>query len=192
MFVFMKKIIVLNGSPHKTGNTMSLVNEVLKTIENKEIEIKTYNLNTMQISGCHGCYACKKTGKCIIKDDMQQIYQDIDDADGIIFATPVYICQMTAQLKLAVDRLFPYLKEDYSSYLSPNKKVLFVVTYGGGNMSQYQQYFDLTGKSLELVGFSKYKILITGNLSEPKELLERSEVLSEAKEMGEWLLSCAD
>lgn len=189
MFVSMKKIVVLNSSPHKTGSTMTLVNELLKTIEHKETEIKTYNLNTLQISGCQGCYACKKTGKCIIKDDMQQIYQDIDDADGIILATPVYIYQMTAQLKLAVDRLFAYLKEDYSSYLSPNKKVLFAVTYGGGDMSQYQQYFDLTGKSLTFLGFGEYKILITGNLSEPKELLERSEVLSEAKDMGEWLLS---
>lgn len=188
----MKKIVVLNGSPHKTGNTMALVNEVLKTSQDKEIEIKTYNLKKMQISDCQGCYVCKKTGKCVIKDDMQQIYQDIDDADGIIFATPVYMCQMSAQLKLAVDRFFAYMKQDHSSSLSQNKKVLFAVTYGGGDMSQYQNYFDLTGKSLVFLGFGEYKILITGNLSEPKELLERSEVLSEAKEMGEWLLSCAD
>jgi len=184
-----KKIIVLNSSPHKAGSTIALTNEVLKSIQNKKTEIKTYNLNTMKISGCQGCYACKETGKCIIKDDMQQIYHDIDDADGIIFATPVYMFQMSAQMKLTVDRLFAYMKKDYSSYLSPNKKVLFVVTYGGGDMSQYQKYFDLTGKSFEFVGFGEYKILITGNLSEPKELLERSEVLSEAKEMGEWLLS---
>ena len=57
----MKKIIILNGSPHKTGNTMALVNEVSKSMDNKETEIKTYNLNTMKISCCQGCNACKKT-----------------------------------------------------------------------------------------------------------------------------------
>jgi multimeric flavodoxin WrbA len=188
MFLTMKKFVILNGSPHKIGNTMALVNEVEKTMENKEVEMKSHNLNTMQIRGCQGCYGCRTTDKCIIKDDMQQIYQDIDDADGIIFATPVFMWQMSAQLKLVIDRLLPYLKEDYSSYLSPNKKVLFAVTYGGGILSQYQEYFDLTCKSLVFLGFGEYKILITGGLSEPKELLERSEVLTEIKELGEWLL----
>jgi multimeric flavodoxin WrbA len=190
MFLSMKKILVLNGGPHKTGNTMTLVNEVLKTIKDTEIEVKTYNLNTMQIKGCQGCYACKKTGNCIIKDDMQQIYQDINDTDSIIFSTPVFMWQMSAQLKLTIDRLFPYLKDDYSSYLSPNKKVLFVATYGGGILSQYQAYFDLTCRSLVFLGFGEYKILITKSLSEPKELSESSEVLSEAKDLGKWLLSC--
>ncbi|GEP65083.1 flavodoxin family protein [Clostridium beijerinckii] len=186
----MKKIIILNGSPHKTGNTMALVNEVSKSMDNKETEIKTYNLNTMKISCCQGCNACKKTGTCAIKDDMQLIYDDIDDADGIIFATPIYIYQMSAQLKAVVDRLVAYMKEDYSSYLSPNKKVLFVSTFGGGDIVQYTSYFDLTGKSLKVLGFGEYKTLITGGLREINELLERSEVLSEAKEMGEWLLNC--
>lgn len=100
--------------------------------------------------------------------------------------------QMSAQLKLTIDHLFPYLKDDYSSCLSPNKKVLFVVTYGGGILSQYQAYFDLTCRSLVFLGFGKYKILITKSLNEPKELSESSEVLSEAKELGKWLLSCSN
>ena len=118
------------------------------------------------------------------------VKKHIDDADGIIFATPIYIYQMSAQLKTVVDRLVAYMKEDYSSYLSPNKKVLFVSTFGGGDIVQYTSYFDLTGKSLKVLGFGEYKTLITGGLREINELLERSEVLSEAKEMGEWLLNC--
>ncbi|WP_297421487.1 hypothetical protein [Clostridium sp.] len=96
---------------------------------------------------------------------------------------------MSAHLKIIIDRLVAYMKEDYSSYLSPNKKVLFVSTFGGGDITQFKNYFDLTGKSLEVLGFGEYKILLTGGLREPKELLERSEVLSEAKEMSEWLLN---
>ena len=189
MFIIMKKIVILNGSPHKTGKTMTLVNEVLKTMRGEDLEIKTYNLNTMQISGCQGCYGCKKTGKCIVKDDMQSIYEDIDNADGVIFATPVFFWQMTAQLKLTIDRLFAYFKQDYSSFLSPNKKALLLATFGGGDMSQYQNYFDTAGKSLVFMGFGEYKVLITGGLRDSNELLERSEVLSNAREMGQWLLA---
>jgi Multimeric flavodoxin WrbA len=185
----MKKIVILNGSPHKTGKTMTLVNEVSNAIKDKALEIKTYDLNTMQISGCQGCYGCKKTGKCVIKDDMQSIYEDINNADGVIFATPVFFWQMTAQLKLTIDRLFAYFKQDYSSFLSPNKKALLLATFGGGDMSQYQNYFDTVGKSLVFAGFGEYKVLITGGLRDSKELLERSDVLSNAKDMGEWLLA---
>lgn len=185
----MKKIVVLNGSPHQSGNTMALVNEVLKPLEGKVTEIKTFNLYTMKINGCLGCYTCKKSGKCVIKDDMQQIYQDINDADGVIFATPVYLQQMSAKLKLAADRLFAYVKQDYTSFLPSNKKALFVATYGGGDKSIYHNYFDLSGKSLQFQGFGEYRILIAGGLSEPKEIMQRSELLSEAKEMDEWLLN---
>jgi hypothetical protein len=81
------------------------------------------------------------------------------------------------------------LKQDYSSFLSTNKKVLFVATFLGGNRSEYENYFDLTCKSLEFLCFGEYKVLLEGGLREPKEVLERSAVLSKAKEMGEWLCS---
>ncbi len=185
----MKKIVIINGSPHKSGKTMTLVGDILKTSVNNEFETKSYDLSSMQIKGCQGCYSCKKTGKCIVKDDMHLIYQDIENADGIIFATPVFIWQMTAQMKLVIDRLYAFMKQDYTSYLAPNKKFLFVVTFGGGNMDQYRSYFDMTCKSLKFIGFGEYKYVIAGGLKESQELYEGSNILIDTSEISTWLLS---
>jgi multimeric flavodoxin WrbA len=187
----MKKIVVLNGSPHLSGRTMTLVNEVLKTIGDKGVEVKRYDLNAMTIKGCQGCSGCKITGMCVVNDDMQQIYPDINDADGIILATPVHFNSMTAQLKLVVDRFYAYLKHDYSSFLPPGKKVLLVATFGGGDRSQYSQFLERTGEGLRFAGFGEYRTLLMGGRG-PTEAADDSTILAEAKQMGEWLLGCAD
>jgi len=58
------------------------------------------------IKPCDGCYSCAKTGKCHIKDDMQEIYLKLLEADGIIWGTPVYFFDVTAQAKILIDRSY--------------------------------------------------------------------------------------
>ncbi len=183
----MNKITVLNGGPHKAGKTMTLVNEVLSVISNKNISIKIHHINSKSITGCQGCFGCKKDGVCVLKDDMQEIYQDIEESECIIFATPVYIWQMTAQTKLVIDRLYAYMKQDYTSFLAPGKKVIFIATFGGGSFDQYHNYFNSTCKSLSLLGFGDYKVLLTGGLKDSSDLSSRTDVISEAQSIGEWL-----
>ena len=184
-----KKIVILNGSPRKHGNTAALVDEVLKVIEGKLVEVKEYHLNTMDIKGCQSCYACREQGGCVLQDDMQKLYDEIQSASGIIFATPVYMWQMTAQLKLFVDRLYPFLKPDYSSYLAPGKKVLMVVTQGRPDTSMFRHYFEHMGKNLLFLGFGSYEILIAGGTSNSnKDFLKQLELLAETKRMGQWLI----
>lgn len=184
----MKRIVVLNGSPHKAGRTMALVNEVLKEASEKETTIKTYNLNSLRIKGCQSCLGCKKEGVCVINDDMQSIYKDINEADSIIFATPVFMWQMTAQLKLFIDRLSAYLKQDFTSFLSSKKNFMFVVSCGGGNILDYTNYFEYSSKSLQLLGFGEYKIFIVGGGNSLEEFIGNKETLAEAYKYGKWLL----
>jgi multimeric flavodoxin WrbA len=184
----MKKIVVLNGSPRKAGSTAALAGELLKAAQLSGADIKDFNLNLMNIRGCQSCYACKKTGECVVKDDMQQIYQAIDEADGVIFATPVYMLQMTAQMKLAIDRLYRYFKEDFTNSLAPGKKAVFAVTQGNGDIASFRNYFEMTSNSLKMLGFADSRLLIAGGLRDPKQLLENKEALQQAAEIGEWLL----
>jgi len=183
----MKKIIALSGSPRKEGSTSALVGEVLRAASEQGAATKSFHLNDMNIRGCQSCYACKKEGHCVLADDMQQLYGEIADADGIIFATPVYMWQMTAQLKAAIDRLYPLLKPDYTSYLTPGKKVLLAVTQGRPDTSMFHHYFEHMGKNLSFLGFGAYEILIAGGTRKPEDLLQQGEVLSEARRLGGWL-----
>ncbi len=183
----MKKVIALNGSPHKQGCTAALVDEVIKAAGGQGTKVKSYYLNGMDIRGCQGCYACRVQGRCVQQDDMQELYDEIADADGIIFATPVYMWQMTAQLKLAVDRLLPFLGINYTSSLPPGKKVLLAITQGRTDTSMFRHYFEHVGKNLLFLGFGEYKIIIAGGTRDPKDLRKQSEVLEEAGQLGIWL-----
>ncbi|WP_371380067.1 flavodoxin family protein [Sporomusa aerivorans] len=183
----MQKIVAINGSPRAQGSTAALVDAILKGAGEKGAQVKTYNVNTMNIKGCQSCYACKTQGHCVLQDDMQELYEEIATAGGIIFATPVYMWQMTAQLKLAVDRLYPFLKPDYSSYLTPGKKVLLAVTQGRPDTSMFHHYFEHMGKTLSFLGFGDYKILIAGGTRKPEDLLSQPTVVAEARQLGGWL-----
>ncbi len=184
----MQKILVLNGSPRKQGSTAAMAEEISKAASEQGAVIRSYYLNGMNIKGCQSCYACKgESHSCILQDDMQELYNEIAAASGIIFATPVYMWQMTAQLKQVIDRLYPFLKPDYSSYLAPGKKVLLAVTQGRPDTSMFHHYFEHMGKNLSFLGFGLYKILIAGGTRKPEDLYKQREKIEESRRMGAWL-----
>ena len=65
---------------------------------------------------------------CALKDDMQKIHRLIQESDGLIIATPIYFAGVTAQTKIWLDRLFPYIGMDLSPKLPESKKVSFIFT----------------------------------------------------------------
>ncbi len=100
------KILGLSCSPRKSGNTEILVVEALDGARNEGAEVELFSVSGKEIKPCDGCQTCIKTSKCHINDDMQTIYRKLDDADGIIFGTPIYFYGMTAQAKAIMDRTY--------------------------------------------------------------------------------------
>ena len=99
-----KKVLILSGSPRKCGNSDTLCNEFMRgAVESGHI-VEKIRVAEKQINYCCGCYACKKNGVCIIKDDMQEILQKLIDSDVIVLASPVYFYSVSAQLKTLIDR----------------------------------------------------------------------------------------
>jgi len=98
------KILGLSCSPRKSGNTEILVSEALDGAQSEGAEVELFSLSGKEIKPCDGCYACRETGKCHIDDDMQTVYQQLVEADGIIFGTPIYFYSMTSQAKALIDR----------------------------------------------------------------------------------------
>lgn len=120
------KVVTFMGSPRSKGNTSAMVQSLTQGIaEHVTKEIIAFSPAKMNIGPCRGCEACRqKVGACIQKDDMQQIWQEIADAEVLVFATPLYWWGMTAQLKIVVDRLYA------QAYLLQGKKVLLLLTGG--------------------------------------------------------------
>lgn len=103
----MLKVIGIVGSPRSNGNTEFMVRTTLEKIEKRGIETELITLHDKNIGYCIGCDNCKKTNKCIIDDDMQNITKKVKEADGIIMSSPVYFGDMTGLAKTFIDRLRP-------------------------------------------------------------------------------------
>jgi len=100
------RIAAILGSMRKKGNTEILLDEALDEAQKNGASVSKLTLREMTIAPCDGCGACFKTGECIIKDDMDNIYSEMVNADGIIWATPVYFWSMTGLTKVVMDRTY--------------------------------------------------------------------------------------
>ena len=102
------KILVLNGSPRKDGNTAALVEAFKEGAESAGNEVKVWNVGTMKIAGCLGCEYChtKGAGQCVQKDDMPQLFPDMADSDIVVLASPIYYWSFTGQMQSCISRFY--------------------------------------------------------------------------------------
>ena len=106
------KILVLNGSPHKTGNTAALVEAFQKGAQAAGHEVIVCPVGTMNIKGCLGCEYChtKGEGACIQKDDMQKVYPELNSADMVVIASSVHYFALTGQMQSTIARFYAGMK----------------------------------------------------------------------------------
>ena len=98
-----KNIVLLSGSPRKGGSTDKLADAFIKGAESAGKSVALFRVADMAIGFCIGCSHCfDEKGVCILKDDMQTILDAIRKADALVFASPVYYCSVSAQLKLVL------------------------------------------------------------------------------------------
>ncbi len=100
------KVLGICCSPRRNANTEIMLQAALDKAQEEGAEVELVTLAGKTISPCDACSSCLKTGKCHIKDDMQDIYPKLLEADGIIFGTPVYYWSVSAQAKALIDRTF--------------------------------------------------------------------------------------
>jgi multimeric flavodoxin WrbA len=100
------KILGISCSPRKGGNTETLVRAALDAAQADGAGVEFYSVIGKNIGFCDGCYACRKTGQCHIKDDMPELFDKMLGADGILFGAPVYFWDINAQAKAIIDRTF--------------------------------------------------------------------------------------
>ena len=101
------RITILNGSPRKE-NTAAMVDAFAEGAKAAGHEVEILHVGRMKIAGCLGCEYChtKGEGKCIQRDDMDKVIPSYLDADMVVYASPVYYFDMTAQLSAAIQRVY--------------------------------------------------------------------------------------
>ena len=96
------KTLIINGSPRKNGNTVTLLSELKKHLDGEIFEIDTYYAKS---SPCYDCRHCVTHAECIIKDEMQDAYKMMDEADNVVIASPIYFGNLTGSLLNWASRL---------------------------------------------------------------------------------------
>jgi len=152
-----KKIIAINASPRKAWNTGTLIREAAKGAETEGAQVKVIDLYGLErFTGCVSCFGCKlpeHQGRCIYKDGLAPVLEEIRTADGLIIGTPNYLGDVSAGFRALYERLiFQYItyKTEPRSYSSRKIPVLFIMTsnapqemytpeFYGRVVSNYQQ-----------------------------------------------------
>ncbi|MGI5906790.1 MAG: flavodoxin family protein [Candidatus Pararuminococcus gallinarum] len=138
------KVLMLNGSPRKDGNTAIALKEMEKIFQAEGIDVETVQVGNQAVRGCISCYSCKKNGKCIFDDQVNQVASKFQDADGLVVASPVYYGSANGTLVSFLDRLF------YSAPFDKTMKVgaSVAVARRGGITATYDElnkYFTISG-----------------------------------------------
>ncbi|MCJ7774092.1 MAG: flavodoxin family protein [Desulfobacterales bacterium] len=199
------KVIGINASPRKKANTQTLVEAVLEGAAGKGAETRLVNLRELKINGCLGCEVCKKhLGKCVQKDDLTTIMQDMTDYDVIVMGTPVYWFHVAGQFKILVDRLYSFLefKEDpetgqtnINSAFPKDRKFLFIISRGDPEPPAFfPEFYKYMNEWLNLIPFSlgagSYEFFHQyGAELDRKSAINDAELLAKAKEKGAELIS---
>ncbi len=138
------KVLIINGSPRKNGNTAMAINEMQTVFDFGGVETKVIQIGGNAIRGCSACGGCAATGKCVYDDGVNEAAEIFEESDGLVVASPVYYASANGSLISFLDRLF------YSSPFDKTMKVgaAIVVARRGGcsaTFDELNKYFTICG-----------------------------------------------
>ena len=139
-----KKIVILNGSPRKNGNTSALVKSFSEGAASAGNIVTEFFLDGMEIHGCKGCFGghCDREYPCVQKDDMLKIYPAVKECDVIVLATPLYYWNMSGQLRTTVDRLFALEEGGENLLRGHGKACALLMAAEGSGFEDVLTYYD--------------------------------------------------
>ncbi len=108
-----KNILIVSTSLRKNSNSEELADAFLKGAQEAGHNAQKISLRDKSIGFCKGCFACLKTGSCVIRDDAIEIVKQMHDADVLVFASPIYYYEMSGQMKTLLDRANSLYGSDY-------------------------------------------------------------------------------
>lgn len=182
------KVLLINGSPHKNGNTFIALSEIAKTLENNNIETEIINIGNKAVQGCIACNKCYELGRCIFKDALyNNIREALEKSDALIVGSPVYYAGPNGSLCAILDRVF-YSCSHLLAY-KPGASVA-VCRRGGASATfdRLNKYFTILNMP---VVSSQYWNSVHGQV--PGEALQDAEGLQTMRILGKnmaWLLHC--
>ena len=152
------KVLIVNGSPRIHGNSSKLIEEIVSSFSMLNVESEMIQIGNKNIRGCIACNSCRKTGKCVFDDGVNDAAEKFKAADGLVIASPVYFASANGTLISFLDRLF------YSSNFNKTMKVgasVVICRRGGASATfdELNKYFTISNMP---VAASRYWNVVHG------------------------------
>ena len=180
------KVLLINGSPHRDGNTSIALAEVARSLESEGVETKTIWIGNKPVQGCIACYKCYQLGRCVFHDDIyEELHAAVAECDGLIVGSPTYYAGPAGSLCAVLDRLF------YSSapLLRGKPAAAVVVCRRGGasaNFDRLNKYFSIM--SMPIVTSQYWNSVHGRDIGEAREDAEGLQTMRVLGRNMAWLL----
>jgi len=185
-----RNILIAMGSPRKNGNSTCLARKAAEGTESVGGTYEILHLHDLDIKPCTACEWCRENlgSFCIIKDDMHSIYPKLQEAEGLIVASPVYWFSVSAQTKLFMDRWYGFM--DSEGYLLKGKRIGIILTFGdtdvftSGAVNALRTFQDAFAYVEARVIGSVY-----GSADKPGEIQSHKDLLEKAFQLGQKMIT---
>jgi len=184
------KVLGINGSPRKGGNTDILLNNTLKGAQNKGARVEKIVLNDLKFSPCQECENMPSDRFCIIEDDMQAVYRKIEESDAIILTSPIFFGSLSAQTKMMIDRFQCVwrAKSILRKQVFEKRKIGVFISVEGSNRKDFFDNARSIVKNFFVTINADYKEeLFCSGIEEKNAILKQPELLKTAFKLGEKL-----
>ena len=182
------KVLLVNGSSHAKGCAYTALTEVAGALERQGIETEIFQVGTKAVSGCLGCGACMKTGKCFMNDPVNEFLDKASEADGFIFGSPVHYASASGMLTSFMDRVFFTNQTNRQLANKPAAAVVSARRAGTtATFDQIKKYFTMSNMP---VVSSQYWNMVHGYTPEDvRQDLEGMQIMRTLGNNMAWLLN---
>lgn len=187
------KVLGIMGSPRRQSNTEILLDRALAGAKKMGAAIEKVAVSELKIHPCLEIYACRKDGKCAIKDDMQQLYEKLLEADHIVFASPIFFYGLTSQAKAIVDRCQALWVRKYVLGMGKENRRIRRGVFISVGATRGERLFDgvvLTVKYFfDAIGVKYAGDLLIRGIDGKAQIKEHATALEDAFRLGQQLVS---
>lgn len=186
----MKKILLVDASPRKNGNSEVIVDTIMQDL--KDAEVTVFKMREKKCNPCMACATCqgKETQMCVQKDDITELLPVIDECDSILMVTPIYNQQVTSQAKLFIERFYPFFNygmKNMSNTSKQGKKAAMISVCWGSPKEVVEKYTAWTVSGFSQIGAEDFKSFVFNQIPEKGAVKEHDDYMQATHEIADWL-----
>lgn len=183
------RVIGINGSARKDGNTAIIVGKVFDELNKEGIETELIQLADYEIQPCRGCFACRGRGNCVVaKDCFAEIFSRMVEADGIILGSPVYSADVSAKMKAFLERAGVVVATNPGLLRHKVGATVAAVRRGGGMTTVDTMNHFMLNKEMIVVGSTYWNMVYGKDIG---DVISDDEGMANMRNLGEnmaWLI----